>query len=159
MFTLHYASVYTFNSFVWTRLKRTHISISLSSEARGSNERHFWNIIIYWNGKVDSFYRYTLQKIPIISVFAWSIFWHNWYFWQCSALKLIHCLFPVHYNISNKLTRSYSVISPKLLLKSMKSSWIFRKIFQNFYENYFKILQKLSQNFGKLFLHFLGKYL
>ncbi len=34
--------------------QQTHISISFRSGVRGSKSCHFLNIIMYWNGKVDS---------------------------------------------------------------------------------------------------------
>ncbi len=43
------------------------MSISPNIEARGSEDCHIWNIIMYWNGKVDSLYGWMLQKLLIIS--------------------------------------------------------------------------------------------
>ncbi len=41
-----------------------------------------------------------LQKLPIISIFVWSIFLYNGYFWQWWALKWICFPISIHYNIS-----------------------------------------------------------
>ncbi len=46
---------------------QAHMSISPKSGARGSKDCHVWNIIMYWNGKVDSLYGSILSKIRITS--------------------------------------------------------------------------------------------
>ncbi len=35
-------------------------------ELRGSKDCHVWNIVMYWNCKVDSLYGWMLQKLSII---------------------------------------------------------------------------------------------
>ncbi len=62
------------------------------------------------------------------------------------------------FKIFLELTRSYPVISPKLLQENLNFLKISEKIFDNFY----KIIPKCLKNFlkisGKLFPYFVGKY-
>ncbi len=45
--------------------------------ARGSKDCHHWNIIMFWNVKVDSLYGSLLPKIRIISKNASNVTWRN----------------------------------------------------------------------------------
>ncbi len=54
----------------WISYKQLSWRISLfllRVELGGSNDCHFWNILMYWNGKVDSPKGWLLQKILVIS--------------------------------------------------------------------------------------------
>ncbi len=68
------------------------MSVTLSSGARGSKDCHFWNIIMYKNGKVDSLQSLTRPKIHVISKNAFekscralnSVQWSQWTYMSTS---------------------------------------------------------------------------
>ncbi len=70
-----------------------HMSISLMSGTRGSKDQYVWNLIMYKNGKLDSFWSSTLPKI--------RMFWKKASNKSCSKS-----------NFAQKSTRGHVSISP-----------------------------------------------
>ncbi len=75
-------------------------------EIGGSQDSNLWKIILYKNGKVDSFWSSMLPKIHIASLFyriqCWTTFilnflWYDAYFWQRRTLNWIYFQVFVHY--------------------------------------------------------------